>query len=598
MSLATTTKRPPFIHPIERVEIEGRKRHALLRQQKTRCSAEEFERKTRQLLEEEQVEIHNARHLVQTIGSGCECQTQQRNLDVEPLFESLLPNLIAQLICSYLPVGSTPEIHISDDQEYVLKIIASGYNVFFTGDAGTGKSFILKQLRDFFVPGVAFTALTGIAAINVHGSTLHSFGGLGRGEGTKEALLATVKRSHKATLRWRTTQCLVVDEVSMLSATLFESIDYVARNLRGIHEAPFGGMQLVFCGDFGQLPPVKAKYCFESPLWNLCFPKPYCVRLTQIYRQKDPVLTFLLNEIRFGKVTPDSMHLLCQLARPLCEHDGIVPTILKSLNEDVSETNKQHLLALGNDTKDMHTYVAYNSGSAQYFPQCESLCNADPIVELRPGAQVMLVKNMEIEGYKLVNGSKGVVLDITMERKVLVQFCDCPKPVLVEVTEWPYEELRDGEPTVLARRHQMPLKLAWCTTIHKSQGLTLDRVSVDLTGIFQPAMGYVALSRAKSLRGMQVIGSFTAKSFQANECAMRFSQQLITVREFQTNHNLLIKRPQHIWNTKRVKKTLKVPKDPNKKRKLPMTTLPSTPLATLSEQESKRLKSGARFVLK
>jgi len=590
----SNNKKPgSFVDPLDRVRFEGQRRRALLRQQKTRLTLEEFDAQTRALHEEEARELNSVRELVGTIGTGCECNVPPRNLEVENLLDGIFPNGISQLVCLFLPVNSTPAVELSEEQACVMKIIANGYNVFFTGDAGTGKSFILKQLRELMVSGVAFTALTGIAAINVQGTTLHAFAGVAKGVGSKEALLTLTKQNRKALERWRTTRCLIVDEVSMLSSDLFESLDYIARQTRR-SDVPFGGIQLVFCGDFGQLPPVKAKYCFESELWNLCFPSPFCVRLTKIYRQKDAILMQMLNQIRAGDPSPQTMDWLRQLRRPLCEHDGILPTVLKCLNVDVTATNEQHLVALG-DKKDIVEYRAQNTGDPRYYSHAERACNAEEIVKLRAGAQVMLIKNMLIPpDIQLCNGSKGVIIEIDPATLVpLVQFSDVNQPLKIEIAAWPYEEMREGRRTALATRHQTPLKLAWCTTIHKSQGLTLDRISVDLTGIFEPAMGYVALSRARSLRTMQVIGTFDERSFLANARAIDFASRcLITVSQFQTLHTLLIREPQGIWNTSDVRTLLGYKQEDHQqtaeisKRK----SISPQQWSKLATQASKRLK--------
>ena len=229
-------------------------------------------------------------------------------------------------------------VELSEEQGKVVKLVVDQKkSVFFTGSAGTGKSVLLRDIiRNLRVKyrkeqdRVAVTASTGLAACNVGGSTLHSFAGIGLGKEEVPELVRKIKRNAKAKLRWQRTKVLVVDEISMVDGDLFDKLENIARIIRS-NGRPFGGIQLVITGDFFQLPPVPdhgrvAKFSFDAATWNTSIE--HTIGLTRVFRQKDPTFANMLNEMRVGKLTPQSISTFRSLNRPLSTDDSFAATEL------------------------------------------------------------------------------------------------------------------------------------------------------------------------------------------------------------------------------------------------------------------------------
>ena len=315
---------------------------------------------------------------------------------------------------------ATAKVFLSPEQQRILDaVVTQGRNVFFTGSAGAGKSHLLRQiiqdLRRKFQSksdAVAVTASTGIAACNIGGITLHSFGGVGLAKESPERLLTYIRRNRGAVTRWMRTQVLIIDEVSMLESKLFEKLEAIARMIRKSTK-PFGGMQIVMTGDFFQLPPVSvqgdAHFVFESPKWSEVIQDQF--NLTQVFRQKDHRFVGMLNEMRLGKLSPDTVRAFSQLDRVPALPDGITPTELYPLRRDVERANKQRLDALDTEAR---TYTSLDGGSLPPDQRERVLDNfmAPRQVFLKKGAQVMLIKNLDST---LANGSIGTVLDFMDE---------------------------------------------------------------------------------------------------------------------------------------------------------------------------------------
>jgi len=523
---------------MQRVQINLQKQHALLRKslslelatpnlslQQKIAIREAHNAKQEQLIVSNMKEQDRVKTMCSKMGTGCECGKIARHPELESLLEPYLPTDVARLIVEYIPAGTTPKLVLSKEQRYIIETIAKGHNVFFTGFAGTGKSFILQKLREISLceKAVAWTAMTGIAALHIGGTTLHSFAGIGQGEGKPEDWISQVQINRFSVQRWRQCEVLVVDEVSMLSAELFEGLDLLARSIRNKHGQPFGGIKLILVGDPAQLPPIQGKYCFESPLWIQCFALENCIELHTIFRQKDLMFTNMLNEVRKGHkhVSSQTITLLTDLQRPLCQCDGILPTTLKCRNEDVARINLEQLKHLQNP---IQTFICVDSGD--FLHSVRKPWIAEERLQLCKGAQVMHIRNTCINNIELRNGSRGVVVDFDKGLPV-VWFQTAQAFVTIEPVNW---KISDKKGKVLAMRTQLPLKLAWATTIHKSQGLTLDKVSVDLTNVFEYGQAYVALSRAKSLRHLQVLG-FQKRTIMTKDICNRFAQTLFHVPE-------------------------------------------------------------------
>lgn len=315
---------------------------------------------------------------------------------------------------------ATAKVFLSPEQQRILEaVVTHGRSVFFTGSAGAGKSHLLRQiiqdLRRKFQSksdAVAVTASTGIAACNIGGITLHSFGGVGLAKESPERLLTYIRRNRGAVTRWMRTQVLIIDEVSMLESKLFEKLEAIARMIRKSTK-PFGGMQIVMTGDFFQLPPVSvqgdAHFVFESPKWAEVIQDQY--NLTQVFRQKDHRFVGMLNEMRLGKLSPETVRAFAQLDRVPALPEGITPTELYPLRRDVERANKQRLDALDTEAR---TYTSLDGGSLPPDQRERVLDNfmAPRQLCLKKGAQVMLIKNLDST---LANGSIGTVLDFMDE---------------------------------------------------------------------------------------------------------------------------------------------------------------------------------------
>eukprot|EP00537_Pseudo-nitzschia_pungens_P009296 CAMPEP_0172380344 /NCGR_PEP_ID=MMETSP1060-20121228/70389_1 /TAXON_ID=37318 /ORGANISM="Pseudo-nitzschia pungens, Strain cf. cingulata" /LENGTH=1087 /DNA_ID=CAMNT_0013108097 /DNA_START=268 /DNA_END=3533 /DNA_ORIENTATION=- len=408
-------------------------------------------------------------------------------------------------------------------------------NVFVTGSAGTGKSHLLKYVvetlksRGMYESGgtrVAVCAPTGVAALIVGGSTLHSFFGIGLGTGTPASILKKVRDNFSAEERIDETDVLVIDECSMMSSKLMETLDMVSRKIRkgGLYrDVPFGGMQVIAFGDFFQLPPVFQNdgtvdrtwrpFCFGSSVWEELGLSENVVELEEVQRQEDEDFVELLNKVRIGKVDETDIRGLNERCLVGPENplptDGILPTKIYVLNKDVDSENVHRLKELkGKEIvcKASDTWkesMPFGTPTATKTKMKESLDLEMPEeVKLKVGAQVMLTRNKDLKR-NLVNGSRGVV-----ERLVQVPE-GSPIPTVrfdtgLVTKIMPVESERfnpDGGPGCLVRR-QIPLKLAWAITIHKSQGSTLTRASLDITSAFEYGQVYVALSRVKSLEGL------------------------------------------------------------------------------------------------
>lgn len=363
------------------------------------------------------------------------------------------------------------------------------------------------------------TALTGMAALNIGGMTLHKFAGIGLGTDKQEVLLEKVKRA-KAKRNWLHCRRLIVDEVSMLDPILFGKLDYIGRHMRRSLDRPFGGIQLVLCGDFFQLPPVSrggsAGLCFESKLWQEIFNDTNMVELRKVFRQEEEEFVSILREVRFNCLSDDSLARLESLQRPLDCSNDIIPTKLYSTNMDVDSVNERFLRELPGDP------ITF---TAKDFPpdQTDELFMAQHQLVLKVKAQVMLIKNLDST---LVNGSRGVVKELLPSKNtVVVQFLNGEVRAITPA-EWTKATAVGA--TTLAKRVQVPLKLAWAVTIHKSQGLTIDHLEVDLAGVFECGQAYVALSRARRLEGLRVL-SLNPARIKSHPRVIEFYRHLATL---------------------------------------------------------------------
>jgi ATP-dependent DNA helicase PIF1 len=417
------------------------------------------------------------------------------------------------------------KMKLSKKQNDAYSLMANGENVFITGAAGSGKTQTIKTFitvnKSEKIIGV--TSTTGISALLFGGVTLHSFLGIGLGKDSVEGLYKKINNRSYLKKRWREVEVLIIDEISMLSCELFDKIEALARRVRR-NEKPFGGIQLILSGDFCQLPSIDSDtFCFMSDTWEKCVNK--TVYLTEIMRQKNVEFQECLNNIRVGLLPDKTRELLnSRVGVELLNDHGIKPTKLFSTNYSVDYINNKELDKLSLDDPEFYEYnmeikVYPGVKNREYaIDKYKKYCNAPETLQLCMGAQVMLLWNMDTEG-GLVNGSRGVISGF-IDDIPMVKFLN-GREVLVDYHVWESDENGKKILSVV----QIPLKLAYALTIHKSQGCSLDYVEIDLSNTFADGMAYVALSRVKNLEGLNII-EINFDKITANEKAISYYKEL------------------------------------------------------------------------
>ncbi|XP_014598921.1 PREDICTED: ATP-dependent DNA helicase PIF1 [Polistes canadensis] len=401
---------------------------------------------------------------------------------------------------------------LTEEQSRILNAVLSGKNVFFTGSAGTGKSFLLKKIIAALPPDATIaTASTGVAACHIGGVTLHQFAGIGLGNGTLERVFQLASRPYSASV-WRKTKHLIIDEISMVEADFFDKLEAVARHVRKT-ERPFGGIQLILCGDFFQLPPIskrdeKVKFCFQSMAWEKCVHFNFELRI--VHRQKDPEFIEILNNIRIGRVTESISNTLKATAKQKIESNGILATRLCTHINEADEINDFQLNELKGESK---TYIAQDSDQMMTKTLDQQLPVPGKLI-LKVGAQVMLLKNINLSN-GLVNGARGIVIKFVDDLPVIQ--LRSGNIYHTKIEKWSIKTVSGS----IVHRKQIPLKLAWAFSIHKSQGLTLDCVEMCLSRVFDAGQSYVALSRAQSLQSLRIL-DFNSQQVWANTTVLQF----------------------------------------------------------------------------
>ena len=453
-------------------------------------------------------------------------------------------------------------MELSREQQIAFDKYVEGHNIFITGPGGVGKSALIKKIYEHAIrrsKNINVTAMTGCAAVllNCKAKTLHCWAGIGLANSSIEQLLKKIMKNKNSKITWKTTDILVIDEISMLSLKLFETLNQIGKNIRN-NQKPFGGIQLIFSGDFYQLPPIgnkdepdTIKFCFESNDWNSVFHRNCQIQLTKIYRQTDENYRNILNQIREGKIKRKTNDLLLEyVGRDLSANKNLIvePTKLYPTKNRVEYINNMRMELLDTELREYELKYIYDiemsktekmsrtnltpSDIKSELDYLSSNLLCDNLIKVKIGSQVMCIINIQTEhgGLEICNGSQGIVTG----------FC--------EMTKNPIVKFNNGKIMTMTRHiwtsekipgigvSQIPLILAWALTIHKSQGATLDVAEIDVgSGIFECGQTYVALSRVKSLEGLY-LKSFDVSKIKINKKVKDYYESLTTYQQSMFEH--------------------------------------------------------------
>lgn len=401
---------------------------------------------------------------------------------------------------------------LSDEQRAVLDDIFAGRNIFVTGAAGTGKSHLLRRIREILnekrIP-FGLAGSTGVSAVNIGGSTLHSWCGIGLGTGPVSNLVQNIRNNKNAFRRIAKSDILFLDEVSMISGELFEKIDKVFRMVRE-QDVPFGGMQIVMFGDMLQLPPVEGKFVFETPLWDQCGIAVHM--LTKVFRQDDLEFSTALGMLRMGRLDEPTKAFFNKRFTAVDPNPEVPPVSIVAKNETADAINRKELDSLEGE---LVTYEAEDTGNDTALRLLEK-CLIPKTLHIKIGARVMCLINFADLG--IMNGSTGYVTGyVSGLPEVLF---DNGVQVVMENVE--KEVVQDGK--TIGSRTQIPMRLAWAISTHKSQGTTLDKIKVILGEAWEPSQCYVALSRVRTVDGL-FIDSLNRAALKPNARALAFYEK-------------------------------------------------------------------------
>lgn len=430
------------------------------------------------------------------------------------------------------------------NQRQALALLEAGHNALLTGAAGSGKTYLLnKFIARARAKGksVAVTATTGLAATHLGGTTIHAWSGMGVHDQLSPYLVGSLSKSRIENIT--KASILIIDEISMLHDFRLDMLDQLLRQVRK-SERPFGGMQVVLCGDFFQLPPINRQgsrqgtFVTSSDVWiqanfTICY-------LHGSQRQKDDEeFAAFLQAMRRGDVSEVQYERLLERMEQFRDPFEQV-TKLHTTNADVDSINYAELEKVAGKSV---TYHMETTGKKQYVEALKKSCLASETLVLKEGALVMCIKNSPDKKY--VNGSLGVVVAFAPHTNYPIVELKSGEEITIKPESW---ELTDGE-TRRAQLMQIPLRLAWAITVHKSQGMTLDAAEVDLRRAFTPGMGYVALSRVRNMTHLYLLG--------LNNMALQVSQEAIAIeddlqrrsREAVTNNTDVFTRAEEQWQS-------------------------------------------------
>ena len=385
-------------------------------------------------------------------------------------------------------------------QDRALEILKTGGSVFLTGEPGSGKTYVINKYIAYLEASklkVAVTASTGIAATHIGGMTIHSWSGIGARDTLSAYDLEHIASQKKTIDRVGKAHVLIIDEISMLDARVIDMVNAVCKAVRK-NTQPFGGLQVVFVGDFFQLPPITKQgeqmyYAFESRSWAEA--RPMVCYLSDQFRQEDEMLLSLLQSIRKNDIEEDHYTLLKD--QESIAFENIEPTRLFTHNVDVDAVNATKLRSLPGMVR---KFTMEGRGSKPVLLSLTKSCLSPELLELKEDAMVMCTKNNFEAGY--VNGTLGRVTGFDMDGGYPIIETADKRRITIKPTTWSVSE----ENKVLAEIEQVPLRLAWAITIHKSQGMSLDAAEIDLSKAFVYGQGYVALSRVRTLAGLKMLG--------------------------------------------------------------------------------------------
>lgn len=444
---------------------------------------------------------------------------------------------------------------LSKEQQYAIELFLRGENIFITGPGGTGKTKLIKHItseNNMKTSPIQVCAMTGCAAIllNCGARTLHSWSGIKIAKGPSEKIIANALRNKSVVAAWRKTKVLIVDEVSMMSKKIFEICNEIAKRSRNC-SLPFGGIQIIFTGDFFQLPPVgnygepdTEQFCFESNEWLSVFKPENHVQLRTIFRQSDETYINILSEIRIGKISDSNKQILEK--RVGCVYDplsnnGCVLTKLFPTRAKADYVNQAQYMKIDSEEKILKCLCNKSAGiyvdngapiESRVLLKCSELTetekdrqmemliansNCAEILKLKCGAAVMCTANIDLDS-GICNGSQGIVIDFVLNDPV-VRFSNGIKKTIAK-HQWQSDEY----PVLTVS--QYPLCLAWALTIHKIQGATMSMAEMDLgNSIFEYGQTYVALSRIRSLDGLY-LSAFNEYRIKANPLVVKFYENL------------------------------------------------------------------------
>ena len=473
---------------------------------------------------------------------------------------------------------SQNQIQLSDEQQIIIAKCIRGDNMFVTGSGGCGKSLIIRVLKNIYIPSkniddikhiidnyrdieyrnIQVCALTGVASVLLQCSakTIHSFSGIGISTASNEQILKKIKNSSFYRKNWKTTDILIIDEVSMMSQHMFELLDYLGKNVRR-NNKPFGGIQIIMFGDFFQLPPVskdaedklRKNFCFESELWFETFSPQNNMELVKIFRQSDENFKKILNQIREGKIKRNVNEFLLNYVNRDKTLEIIQPTKLypkrsqvdyinsfeiNKLDGEINEYEITNILDLPMTEKQRILRNLFTQEQIEIeFNYLQGNIPCEKKISLKIGSQVMCIVNLNLNDENTIcNGSQGIILRFDENNNPVIKFSRG-----FVYTMLPYVWASETIPGIGVR--QIPLILAWALTIHKSQGATMDAIEVDAgSGIFECGQTYVALSRVKSLEGLY-LSAFDVTRIKVNRKVQEFYERMRKMKRDEEENNII-----------------------------------------------------------